>query len=622
MVVTTDGMKQSRCGTPPSSSGSSSSDGRSAISKVLDRLDGVQRVGSSSGYRALCPLHEDHNRSLSIDEVDGKLLVYCHAGCPTGDVLKVIGLTFNDLRVDGDYSVSQRGAVKSTYDYRDERGNLLFQVVRYEPKAFRQRRPVRTDAGGNVIEWSWKVKETRKVLYKLPELLKSGKKGRESPAVFVVEGEKSADRLSKLGLIATCSPGGAGKWRDEYGEFLKGRKVVILPDNDAAGMDHAQDVRSKLSASGVESVQVLDLPGLPEKGDVCDWLNAGGTAGALKATVKVVKIKDSPISFKDLSRSFGRLREATVESISREGETVNIIAPPKVGKSWLAWSLAISVSSGKPWLGRFKVKKGRVLLVDNELHPETIAFRGNEVATALGVDVRDVDVLVLRGRQTDYKGLEKRLRGIKAGTYQVIIIDSHYRMLPGGISENDNASMKDVYNLIDKLADDSMSTWFLVHHSSKGDQNEKGVTDVGAGAGSQARAADSHLILRKHAEDGAYVLEAAVRSFKPTKPVVLKWEFPVWKMAKDLDPVHLETRNTKVRKRMDDEGKATILKLLKEFEAKNGPSRSLTSNGVKNKLNMGEGRCKKLLDGLVRDGKVKKQKVIVSGNETYSFRVM
>ncbi len=110
----------------------------------------------------------------------------------------------------------------------------------------------------------------RRVLYRLPELLAAKRK----KFVFDVEGEKDADRLAELGLVATCNAGGAGTWKEEYNEHLQGRPVVILPDDDAPGRDHAQRVARALHGIA-KSVRVVDLPDLPDKGDTSDWLDAG-----------------------------------------------------------------------------------------------------------------------------------------------------------------------------------------------------------------------------------------------------------------------------------------------------------------------------------------------------------
>lgn len=155
-------------------------------------------------------------------------------------------------------------AVVATYDYCDEAGALVFQVLRYEPKTFRQRRP---EGSG----WSWSVKGVRVLPYRLSALLAD-----PAATVFLVEGEKDADRLAALGLVATCNAGGAGKWKKEHSEFLRARRVVVLPDNDEAGEKHAQQVERSLRGIAAE-VRTLVLPGLPDKGDVSDWLDAGGT---------------------------------------------------------------------------------------------------------------------------------------------------------------------------------------------------------------------------------------------------------------------------------------------------------------------------------------------------------
>ena len=158
----------------------------------------------------------------------------------------------------------------ATYDYRNEAGELLLQVVRYEPKIFKQRRP-KPDGG-----WVWSVKGVPVVPYLLPRLLAEPQR-----PVFVVEGEKDADSLAGIGVLATCNAGGAGKWTVEHAEFLRGRNVVIVPDNDDAGRNHAAQVVQSLHGIAA-SVRVVELPDLPPKGDVSDWINAGGTKEDLK----------------------------------------------------------------------------------------------------------------------------------------------------------------------------------------------------------------------------------------------------------------------------------------------------------------------------------------------------
>jgi putative DNA primase/helicase len=165
--------------------------------------------------------------------------------------------------------------IVTTYDYVDEDGVLLYQVCRMDPKDFRQRRPDPDKPG----RWLWKMAAVRRVTYHLPNVLAATA---ESRTVVIVEGEKAADALLKLDVTATCSPGGANKWRPEYAAAFKGADVLILPDNDVPGRQHAETVANSLQSVAAK-VRVLNLPGLPPKGDVADWIAAGGTAEQLKA---------------------------------------------------------------------------------------------------------------------------------------------------------------------------------------------------------------------------------------------------------------------------------------------------------------------------------------------------
>ena len=163
----------------------------------------------------------------------------------------------------------------ASYDYRDETNALLFQVVR-KPKTAKPRFVQRRPTPGAPGKWTWSTRGVRRVLYRLPELLAADA---DAP-VFVCEGEKDVDNVRAVGLTATCNPGGAGKWEPEYARHLRRRDVVVLPDADQAGRDHAALVVRSL-AGVARSIRVLALPGLDAKGDVSDWFAAGGTREAL-----------------------------------------------------------------------------------------------------------------------------------------------------------------------------------------------------------------------------------------------------------------------------------------------------------------------------------------------------
>ncbi len=222
----------------------------------------VRRV--QDGWMVTCPAHEDRTPSLHVSEGDdGRVLLHCHAGCETGDVLAADGLDFPDLFPDGGEGGNARSEV-AAYSYTDEHGELLFQCVRYVPKDFKQRQP--NGRGG----WAWNLKGVRRVLYRLPEVVAAVQDGQ---TIYVAEGEKDVHALVRAGVAATCSPMGAGKWRHEYAEVLRGASVVVVADQDAEGHKHAQQVA--ISLRGVAAS--VEIVASTEGKDAAAHLGAGKT---------------------------------------------------------------------------------------------------------------------------------------------------------------------------------------------------------------------------------------------------------------------------------------------------------------------------------------------------------
>jgi RecA-family ATPase len=257
-----------------------------------------------------------------------------------------------------------------------------------------------------------------------------------------------------------------------------------------------------------------------------------------RAEAKLTRIPP-PCSLKQLVSDHPTLRPAVIDGLLRQGETMNLVATPKAKKSWLVNNLGLAVMTGRDWLDKFPCTPGRVLILDAELHPEVIAHRWPAVAGALGIERgydEFIDVVPLRGKGVDLFDMAPFVMSIEPGRYALVILDAWYRFLPPGISENDNAQVMALYNRIDAYTAHLGAAWVNVHHASKGDQSGKSATDVGSGAGSQSRAADTHLIIRPHQEENMAVVDAVVRSWPPVERFCIRWEYPAWQLDSEADP--------------------------------------------------------------------------------------
>ena len=237
--------------------------GSKPVERALAALGAMGKKVKPSGanqWQAQCPAHDDNNPSLSISEgKGGRLLLHCKAGCAFENIRDAMGLKKEDAYMDNGQEMFNGNRIITKYPYCDEDGVLLYYTCRTTAKEFPPQMP----------DGTFKLRG-RRVLYRLPELVEA------TGQVFLVEGEKDVDRLRSIGLTATTNVGGSQAWRNEYAEGLRGRNVVILPDNDEAGRKWCKSVEASLRGMAA-SVQVVELPGLPDKGDVSDWLNDGGS---------------------------------------------------------------------------------------------------------------------------------------------------------------------------------------------------------------------------------------------------------------------------------------------------------------------------------------------------------
>ncbi len=230
---------------------------------------------SGTNWIAKCPAHDDQNPSLAISEGQrGRILIKCHAGCATDNVVAAIGLTMKDL-TPATKPASRREVAR--YTYTDESGNPLYTVIRYHPKTFRQQ----------AADGTWNVKGIHKVPYKLPELIRAVN---DRQTIYIVEGEKDVEALQNIRLTATCNAGGAGKWEKGWSSHFNGADVVIIADKDKPGRDHAKNVASALFGHAT-SIRVIELPAINGEAvkDSADYLNAGGTVEGILSVCKSTK---------------------------------------------------------------------------------------------------------------------------------------------------------------------------------------------------------------------------------------------------------------------------------------------------------------------------------------------
>ena len=284
-------------------------------------------------WRAKCPIHQgESDTSLHLWEDHGQLQLHCFAGCDRKAIYDALHLE----------SIHQEPRYQAIYTYHDARGNILFQVVRAAgpKKVFFQRRPHPSEPG----QWIHNLKGIAPVLYHLPEVVKATAAG---VPIYLVEGEKDVETLRSLGLVATCNPMGAGKWEDRYSDALKNATVILLPDNDKPGRAHADLLLTRL-AGYVHTLRQIDLPGLPEHGDVSDWLVAGHSIEELTALVaqQTAALKAPHIVATPLADIEPETIAWLWEPYIAYGKITIVEGDPGLGKTYLMLAIAGAVTKG------------------------------------------------------------------------------------------------------------------------------------------------------------------------------------------------------------------------------------------------------------------------------------
>jgi len=387
--------------------------------RVLEKL-GARRAGSS--WMARCPAHEDRTASMSLDFDNGKILYHCHAGCSQEALLGKL----QEKPIEIDH-----------YDYTDESGKLLYQAVRMEPKTFRQRKP---NGHG---EWVWKLGDVRRVLFNLPQVIKS-------QLVIITEGEKDANTINALGYVATTNAMGAvspkkkddnKKWSAEYNEQLRGKDIVIVPDNDEAGALHLEFLTKELHGA----VKSIGVARVPEKyKDVSEW-NPG--TEAFSTLIKYAeKYSEEPKDWRLLFHSYEDFEHAPPLSFSidrfLQNDAITAIAGlPGHGKTFNALSVckALLRGEGKLW-GWFQINERfeRViyLIPESTITP----FKHRLKLMELYEEVESGRLLVRTLSKGPAPELDdKRLLWAVKGA--AVVADTAIRFMEEGLSDNSASEM-------------------------------------------------------------------------------------------------------------------------------------------------------------------------------------
>jgi hypothetical protein len=418
--------------------------------------------------------------SLSIDLRKGTY--YDHEAGEGGGVLDLIKRKTRGADP-YEWMRAQRLIEDAIFDYRDENGALLFQVIRRPGKKFSQRQP--NGAGG----WVWNLNGVRRVLYRLPELLAG------SGVAFIPEGEKHVDALMARDLAATCNPGGAGKWRDEYSEFLRGRDVIILPDNDDAGNKHAQRIAQSLAGIAAR-IRMLPLPRLAPKGDILDWFEEDGSteelqqlaaatkdwspeeAGSVKAEQTDASKGLRLVAFDDIKLS--AQRRCLVKGLIPRVGLVVVWGPPKSGKSFWVFDLVMHIALGWEYRGR-RVQPAPVIYCAFEgqagFEARVEAFRQRFLQ-----DYREPVPFYLEPVTLDLiKDHKKLIALIRAtlgeSTPGVLVLDTLNRSLTG--SESSDEDMAAYIRAADAIRSAFECAVIIVHHCGIAGTRPRGHTSLG-----------------------------------------------------------------------------------------------------------------------------------------------
>jgi len=448
--------------------------------QVLKSKTGVEAKKSNNGYLTCCPAHEDRNPSFSLCQgSDGKILVNCFAGCTLEDICTSLSLHTSDM-FNGSHKEFKE-TKKTVYAYRDEHGQELYRKIRIEPGANGKTKDFfcEREENGQLIK---SLKGCRKVLYHFPEVLKAIV---DHEPVFLVEGEKDADKLRQYGLTSTTSQESL-KWQDDFTDTLRDADVVILYDMDKTGLER-RDLLCRQLHGKVKRLRVVNLPGLEYQEshgkDINDWLANGNTIADLqeilsktpefqpldeKKRIRVVTLADF------LSMELPK-REMILSPFLPSQGLCLLYAKRGVGKTHVAIGIAYAVAVGGRFLKWDAPKPRKVLYIDGEMPAAAMQERLKRISVSENLKLPAPDYIRLitpdlqDGPMPDLSTLEGRniLKEL-IGDSELIIIDNLSSLFRSGV-ENEAESWQPVQDWALEMRKNG-KTIIFIHHAAKGGQ--------------------------------------------------------------------------------------------------------------------------------------------------------
>jgi hypothetical protein len=498
-----------------------------ALTQVINKLreHGCDPTGNGKKRSAKCPAHDDHNPSLGICERDdGTVFLKCHAGCIENDIWLSLGYELSDLMPDNTVDVdtprvskakprgtssgstgfstaeeaiawfeSKNGPTSGRWSYQNSQGEVVGVILRRDTPKGKDIRPVSLVEGG----WRLKGMPYPSPLYSLPDLGVADR-------VFITEGEKAAEAAKTIGLCATTSAHGSQSANKTDWSPLAGKECVILPDNDAAGEHYAKDVTEILNNLTPPCVvKILDLPDLPDGGDIADWvkLHLDNTVDVDTLGTEIEKLADtrkevvmpannmfeisekSESSIGDKTQGGGRARNEFCPVPSSElGDSEDVdwfwrgyIAPRtvtlivgewKAGKTTLICHLLKEMANGGDLAG--EVRATKVLVLSEETN-SLWALRRDDVGLGDHVHFQVRPFLGRPNKATWKSYIEYTASLVEKGQFDLLIIDTWASLNPC-LDENDAVRTLEALLPLHRITEAGAAV-LIVHHPSKKDTN-------------------------------------------------------------------------------------------------------------------------------------------------------